>query len=242
MGVTVSTASELDPLATAEAYLLAVRKGEDTERWRNRLADLDVAAVAELRADQAAALTFWLDIYNAAAQDVLPPDAERFESKWRFFRRDVVTVAGTALSLDDVEHGILRGSRSKYGLGYLPRLFPSAFERQIRLDRVDPRIHFALNCGAESCPAIRVYAAADIDEQLARSTAAYLERTVEYDSRDGVVRVPRVCLWFYGDFGRKAGILRMLWEHGILPTDVTPTLRFRSFDWTLEPGRFAIDD
>lgn len=238
----MSTASELDPLATGRGYLLAVRTEADTDSWRDRLADLEVAGVAALREDDDRALAFWLNVYNAAAQDVLPQDVEHYESRWRFFRRDVVTVAGTSLSLDDVEHGVLRGSRSKYGLGYLPRLFPSAFERAVRLESVDPRIHFALNCGAESCPAIRVYEADAIDEQLALSTAAYLERTVEYDPSDGVVRVPRVCLWFYGDFGRKAGILRLLREHDIVPPEATPTLRFRSFDWTLHRGRFATDD
>lgn len=57
-----------------------------------------------------------------------------------------------------------------------------------------------------------------------------------------MVRIPRVCLWFYGDFGRKAGILRLLRDHDVIPIGATPTLRFRSFDWTLDPGRFAIED
>ncbi|WP_323192978.1 DUF547 domain-containing protein, partial [Halostella sp. PRR32] len=60
------------------------------------------------------------------------------------FRRNLLTVAGESLSVDDVEHGILRRSRSGIGLGYVPRLRRSRFERRHRVDDVDPRIHFAL--------------------------------------------------------------------------------------------------
>lgn len=223
----------------ARAYLLAVRDGEETTRHRERLAALDPEAVAALRTEREPALAFWLNVYNAAAQDALAADPERYESRWRFFRTDLVTVAGEPLSLDDLEHGILRGSRSKYGFGYLPRLTSSRFQRRVALETVDPRVHFALNCGAESCPAIRAYDAEAVDEQLATATAAYLDRTVEYEPEAGVVRAPRVCLWFYRDFGRKAGILRLLREHGIVPADATPQLRFSRFDWSLERGRFA---
>lgn len=235
----MSVETQDEVVEVAQEYLLAVRSGEDTTGYRERLADLDVQSVAALSDQREAALAFWLDVYNAAAQDALTADPERYESRWRFFRKKVVTVASEPLSLDDVEHGILRGSRSKYGFGYLPRLASSRFQRRVALETVDPRIHFALNCGAASCPAIRAYESAVVDEQLATATATYLDRTVEYDPDDGIVRVPRVCLWFYRDFGRKPGILRLLREHGVVPPEATPRLRFRSFDWSLRPGRFV---
>lgn len=237
----MSAETELGVVEAARDYLLAVRRGEDTTRHRDRLADLEVESVVALPDERETALAFWLNLYNAAAQDVLTADPECYASRWRFFRKNVVTIGGESLSLDDVEHGVLRASRSKYGFGYLPRLASSRFERRIGLETVDPRIHFALNCGAESCPAIRTYDPTTIDEQLATATAAYLDRTAEYDADDGVVRVPRVCLWFYRDFGRKPGVLRLLRQHGILPTEKTPSIRFESFDWSLHPGRFADD-
>jgi NADP-dependent 3-hydroxy acid dehydrogenase YdfG len=56
-------------------------------------------------------------------------------------RSDRIPVAGVWLSLDDIEHGMLRGSKHPWGMGYLPRPFPSSFERRFRLERADPRIH-----------------------------------------------------------------------------------------------------
>ncbi|MFC7137410.1 DUF547 domain-containing protein [Halobaculum litoreum] len=111
------------------------------------------------------------------------------------------------------------------------------------METVDPRIHFALNCAAESCPAIAAYSA-DVDAELADATALYLERTVEHDTgRLGrsVVRVPRVCLWFRGDFGGAAGVRRLLREHGLLGADERPRVRSLEWDWSRRVGRFRED-
>ena len=114
----------------------------------------------------------------------------------RFFRTEALAVAGTGLGLDAIEHGILRGGRSKYGLGYLPRL-SRPVERRYRVT-CDPRIYFALNCGAASCQAIRAYDPATVDDQLDVATASYLDRAVEYDPDRDVARVPRLFLWYRG--------------------------------------------
>ena len=39
---------------------------------------------------------------------------------------------------------------------------------------LDPRIRFALNCGATSCPPIRVYASPNLNSQLDRATTSFL--------------------------------------------------------------------
>ena len=43
-----------------------------------------------------------------------------------------------------------------------------------RLRVVDPRIHFALVCGARGCPPISVYSALDLDRELATAAAVFL--------------------------------------------------------------------
>ena len=63
--------------------------------------------------------------------------------------------------------------------------------------------------------------------------------TVTYDADRDVVRVPRVCLWFRGDFGGGTGIRRLLRSHGVVPEDATPSLRYRTWDWSKTPGKFV---
>lgn len=236
-----SPKGDLDPAAIADAstrLLEAVRTGEETAQLVAVLADLEEAALAEL--DDDAAKAFWLNVYNAFVQLWLTEDADRFADRRRFFGAERLTVAGTELSLDDVEHGILRRSKSKLGFGYLPSL-PDAFERRHRLESVDPRIHFALNCGAASCPPILAYEADDIDRSLDLAAESYLTAEVEYDPDAGVAEVPRLLLWYRGDFGGRRGIYRHLRRYGPVPADATPKVRYRRYDWSLDLGRFVIE-
>jgi hypothetical protein len=100
-------------------------------------------------------------------------------------------------------------------------------------------VHFALNCGAASCPAIRSYETDRIDDQLELSAETYLQGEVAYDADADLARVPRLFLWYRGDFGGSAGIRRMLREYGVVPPEAEPTLRYRSWDWSREQGKFV---
>lgn len=241
-GVASTTSPDRTPTALAQALLLACKRGEPTEQYRAALAAADDADLRRVRADRRAGLAFWLNCYNAGTQLLLDNRPELYESPLRFvrfFHAPAITVAGTALGLDRIENGLLRGGRSKYGLGYLPKFLATSFERRYRLPGCDPRIHFALNCGAVSCPAVRAYEPERVDDQLQRATRSYLDSTVDYDPEAGVVRVPRVFLWFRGDFGGGAGIHSFLREYDAIPAGATPTIRHLSWDWSQDPGSFV---
>ena len=234
--------SDRSPVAVAEALLAACRSGEPTEPQAAALADATDADLRPVRSDRRTALAFWLNCYNAGTQLLLETHPQRYESPLRmvrFFLAPAITVGGTDLALDRIENGLLRSGRSKYGLGYLPKFLVTAFEHRYRLDGCDPRIHFALNCGAESCPAIRAYEPDRIDKQLDTATRSYLDSTVEYDSDAGTVTVPRVFLWFRGDFGGRSGTYGFLRRHGAIPAEATPTLNYRSWDWSKAAGKFV---
>jgi hypothetical protein len=225
------------PVACSREYVLATRQGEATEQFRAALAALDEARLASL--DREAATAFWLNTYNAAVQDDLQRDPDIFDDRRRLFGEPRLTVAGHDLSLDDVEHGILRGSKSKYGLGYLPRLRVDGFERRHRLPDADPRIHFALNCAAASCPPIAAYTADGVDEELDRSTASFLHSECEYDDDRGRLAVSRLFLYYRGDFGGRSGIYAFLREHGVLDDGERPRVTYQSYDWSRKLGYFA---
>jgi hypothetical protein len=232
----VSDTASATPVAASREFLRAVKRGEDADDPRERLATLDEAALNALDSD--AAKAFWLNAYNAAVQHDLQRDPGIFENKSRLFGESRLTVAGHDLSLDDVEHGLLRGSKTKYGLGYLPRPFPDDFERRHRLDTVDPRIHFALNCAAESCPPIAAYTASGVADELDRAAAGFLQSDCEYDDR-GRLAVSRLFLYYRGDFGGRSGIYQFLRDHGVLGPDERPRVTYKPYDWTRKLGHFA---
>jgi len=237
-----------DPVDLSQRLLRAVRSGEHPAETERRLRSLDRGALADALATDDATMAFWLNVYNATVQLALERQPRLYDSRRRFFGTDLVEVAGVSLGLDDIEHGFLRGGQHKLGLGYLPDPLAGSLVSRWGLSTVDERIHFALNCGATSCPPIAVYTAADIDDELDLAARSYLAGIVEYRpddgvlplvDADGVVEVPRQCLWFRGDFGGKRGILRILRRHDLLPPDVKPRVTYADYDWKRDPGRYA---
>jgi hypothetical protein len=228
-----------DPVALSRAFLRRVRADDSTHAVESRLRDLDREALVAGLPDDDARLAFWVNVYNAAAQSLLAAAPETFRDKSTLFGADIVAVAGRRLSLDDVEHGLLRGARPKWALGYLRNPFPSAFVDRYGISERDPRIHFALNCGAAACPPIAAYSRGGIDQELDLATESYLEQEAAYDPDAGVVYAPRLLLWYVGDFGGPRGAKRFLREYDVIPDGVDPTLRFREYDWSLAVGEFA---
>jgi len=232
-----------DPAALSQEYLRRVRAGEDPAGPREALAAVDPDALASALDGDDARLSFWLNVYNASVQDLLSRDRSLFDSKRHFFGAERLVVAGRDLSLNDVEHDLLRRSKFLLAGGYLTDPFPGEFERRFRVDDPDPRIHFALNCGAASCPPVAAYTPENVQETLDGVTASYLEDAVEYEPGgllyDGVVHVPRLFLWYRGDFGGKSGVLAFLRRYDLLPDDVRPRLSHRDYDWSLKLGHYA---
>jgi hypothetical protein len=224
------------PVERSARLLRAARTGQaaTAAELRREFADYASADLAAALSDDDARTAFWLNTYNAAVQDDLRDDPARYDSRLRFFVADRVTVAGRRLSLNDIEHGILRRSKSIFGLGYLPRILQSRFERTHRVAELDARIHFALNCGAASCPPVAAYSRERLDEELTLASRSYLDTEAEYDPEAGVVRVPQLLLWYRGDFGGRTGILDYLRTYGPLPADAAPKIRYRAYDWSLE--------
>eukprot|EP00966_Prymnesium_polylepis_P276217 6381421-Prymnesium_polylepis.1 len=78
----------------------------------------------------------------------------------------VYKLAGLRFSLDDIEHGILRCNTPPPGADAPPFSAADDARAPLALQQLDPRVHFALNCGARSCPPIKVFSAGRIDEEL----------------------------------------------------------------------------
>ena len=84
---------------------------------------------------------------------------------------------------------------------------------KIREGFKDPRIHFAINCAAASCPPIRTeaFAGSRVSEQLDDQARRFLDdprRGVQIETRGGgaiVLHVTKVMDWFADDFKNWGG-------------------------------------
>ncbi len=223
------------PIDISARLLLLVKKGEPTGFTENEIAQLSLSALESNLFNDKMKKAFWINIYNSffqilALRDKVP--------KPSIFRSKLVTVANTKFSLDDIEHGILRKYRYKYSLGYFANPFASSLIKRLSVKEIDYRIHFALNCGAKSCPPIAFFQDNNIDKQLDAATKSFLENETQIDEERKEVRVTKLMQWFSSDFGGKEGVLNIL--ANIFSKDFTNyIIRYNEYELDVQLGNFT---
>ena len=151
-----------------------------------------------------------------------------------FWKRTGYIIGGFRFTMDDIEHGILRGnSRTSWQI-FGSSYFFSGDERARYSLQKDPRIHFALNCGTLSSPAIKVYTTFDVGGELKSATKSFFATGITVVQKEGSeveVHLSRLFKWFYADFAeKKDGRYR-------LGQQVDPMLRWilDAFQWPERP-------
>jgi hypothetical protein len=158
-----------------------------------------------------AQLAFLINVFNAVVlRDAAElASASSVQEVERFFERLRLRIGPHSYSLDDIEHGLLRGNMAKPG-----RSRPPMQRGDPRLDSMpilfDERMHFALHSACRSSPPLRVFAEGKLDRQLEDATADYLRRTVRVEKGGAVLVLPRLFRWFAEDFGGQAGIVEFV--------------------------------
>ena len=136
-----------------------------------------------------------------------------FKSPWE---KKWVRINGKVITLDDVEHNILR-----------PRF-------------KDPRVHFAINCSAASCPPLRPepYLGHTLDQQLDDSTRSFVNDSNSYRLEGSTLYVSRIFKWFSEDFNENALEFYLQYAEGDLKEKLTGKkdniqVKYMHYDWSL---------
>ncbi len=225
----------MDVLKFSEQLLFQVRSQKPVAALVEQLASIPLETLRLALDTDDRKKTFWINLYNAFYQLLR---SEKQVAKPAIFRQKLVLVAGNALNLDDIEHGILRRNRIKWALGYLADPFAPVLLKRLAVSSLDYRIHFALHCGARSCPPIAFYTAGKIDQQLESATLSFLQSDTEVDEGKKEVRVTALFRWYLGDFGGPRGVRRLLKETLGLETSGM-RLVIKNYDWTEQFDDFS---
>jgi Protein of unknown function, DUF547 len=209
------------------------RRITSSETWLDQVrastteSDLEPAQF-EIPHDQLEARAFWINLYNALTLQAMMRNKIQhsvLEFPGFFDCCAYQVYAGSlefTLTLNEIEHGILRGNRAI--------LFSAPFAandpRQRLILPLEPRIHFALNCGAISCPPIRAYRAENLDSQLELATRSYLQ-SVRLEN--GVVILPKLLDWYAKDFVKPLEFVRTYRPD--LPA--IARVRFDAYNWNI---------
>lgn len=205
---------------------------QDHALLKRYLAELQAVSIHQHRRD--VQLAYWVNLYNAKTVDIVldhyPVDSIRdiklgdgliVVGPWR---APVLRVSGRPLSLNDIEHAIIRPIWQ------------------------DQRIHYVLNCAAIGCPnlGLKAYGNDDIDAAMTVAAEAYVNdpRGVHVDG-NGRLRLSKIYAWFREDFGgepravlhsvaqfAKPSLRARLEEHGRIDD--------YAYNWLLNDSRRAV--
>lgn len=185
-----------------------------------------LAATSVLKLSRAQQQSYWINLYNALTVKVVldhfPVKSIRdidispglFSSgPWG---KKLIEIAGEQVSLDDIEHRILRPIWK------------------------DPRIHYAVNCASVGCPDLsaQAYTAENTDMMLSANAVAYINspRGVRVSGSD--VIVSSIYDWFQADFdGTEKGVIAHLLPYATgdrkMALEKVSGISDYDYDWTL---------
>lgn len=196
-------------------------------------------------------LSYWINLYNAlvlrevirrwpigSVRQVKSGAVSYLVPGKGFFAGLRFSVGDRSMSLDDIEHQILRGRFA------------------------DARIHFAINCGSSSCPVLSrdAFDAAQLESQLEQASASFINApanvAVDHDKRQ--VMLSKIFEWYGDDFvaharrtsGRSGEPdarlslidFLLIYAHSDLASDLARAqtgayeLRYREYDWSVNSG------
>jgi len=223
-------AKHYDPAKGMNYKALKAQDKPALDALRQQMATVDVKALS--RPDQFA---YWINLYNISVVNTVvegyPVASIRDLStdliiKLNVFKKATIKTREGMMSLNDIEN------------------------TQVREGFKDPRIHFAINCAAKSCPPIRTepYVGARINEQLDDQARRFLNGPkgvrVEKDGSGVNLHVTKILDWFSDDFkkwggGQVAFLKRFLTPDKVKQIDAAGSdvdLEFDDYDWKLNDG------
>ena len=198
----------------------------DAAAFRRYLTSLERASLTG--ADDDERLAFWINVYNAYTIQLIVTHGERasirninrtlgvlrLKGPWS---APIVRAAGRTLSLDEVEHRI------------------------IRADFHDPRIHFALVSAAKGSPPLRseAYTGAELERQLFDQGRRFLKDTTKNQIETKFPRLSPIFTYYKSDFGNSRsdlGAYLAAWFDGDTKKRLESGrfgMREIPFDWSL---------
>jgi len=218
----------------------AALRGSEHRRALERAAgELREVDPTQLERD-AERIAFWMNVYNVLAiHGVIALELTRSVMEDPgFFSRVAYRVGSQEYSLDEIENGVLRGN-APHPVSGEPPFGEDDPRRATSPSRVDPRIHAALVCASESCPAVRFYEPDALEEQLEAASRAYVNAEVAIDDATRTLILPLAFRYYASDFGGEPGLRDFIAHHadGHLRRRLTRAadyaLDYARYDWAL---------
>ena len=157
-------------------------------------------------------LAFWINAYNVFTikliTDNYPLKSIQNLDGGKPWDVKRITIGVTKYSLNQIENDIIRAQFK------------------------DPRIHFAVNCGAKSCPPIlnAAYKGSAVDVQLTEVTIKFINNTKYQTISASKLILSKIFDWYAIDFGNVTNFIN---KYSNSKINKDATISFKEYDWAL---------
>jgi hypothetical protein len=167
---------------------------------------------------------YWVNLYNAATVDLII-DVYPVKSIRELgfaglgpWRKKILAVNERKLSLDDIEHGILRPIWK------------------------DVRIHYAVNCASIGCPnlALKAYRADALETMLEEAARDYVNHPRGFAFANGKITASSIYQWYRADWGTERDVISHAVKYAASGTLAflrsAEAINSYGYDWSLNDG------
>jgi hypothetical protein len=157
-------------------------------------------------------LAYWINVYNAFTikliLDNFPVNSIQDIADGKPWDLKWIKLGGKTYSLNQIENDIIRPEFN------------------------EPRIHFAVNCAAQSCPPLanQAFTAENLDSLLEKQTKVFINNTKYNKVSTSSAKVSRIFDWYGSDFGN---VLSFLNKYLDKPLPAAANIDFLDYDWSL---------
>ena len=157
-------------------------------------------------------LAFWINAYNAFTVkkivDNYPISSITKLDGGKPWDVKWIKLDGRTLSLNNIENDIIRPEFN------------------------EPRIHFAVNCAAKSCPPLlnKAWTGSNLEKYLEIQAAAFINSSRYNDIKSNQINVSKIFEWYGGDFG---GLIDYLNKYSKTTIKPNASISYKEYDWAL---------
>lgn len=160
-------------------------------------------------------LAFWINVYNAHTIKLIVdnyPVASITKLKggkpWDY---KFIKLGDKTYTLNEVENDIIR---PKYN---------------------EPRIHFAVNCAAKSCPKLmnKAWTEDNLNSALTTQTKAFLANTTENTLGANEIKISKIFDWYNADFIKSGSLISFIKKFSAATINDNAKVTYNEYNWDL---------